>query len=252
MMKPILLLVAAWLALPNQIPAQSVAVSLPDTVTQQAEIDLPIRIGELSGLNVVAFNLVVSFDSTLLVIDSLTTESFLAEGLILTPNFSNKDRVIVAGASATFLAGRGVLLELHARFIGTGQTELRFEKFVFNEGSPQAELVHGRLSNAGRTDAEKGGAFPLAFALSPNYPNPFATATTVRFDLPVSAPVTFRLYDLLGRLVYASEPVSIAAGPDREWPLSAASFGAGTYVLRLQADLPSGLRFADRPITIVR
>jgi hypothetical protein len=42
---------------------------------------------------------------------------------------------------------------------------------------------------------------PLRFALRQNLPNPFASATTIRFDLPAMARVQLEIFDVLGRRV---------------------------------------------------
>jgi predicted nucleotidyltransferase len=46
-----------------------------------------------------------------------------------------------------------------------------------------------------------GNALPTSFALRNNIPNPFNPNTTIRYDLPESAPVSLRIYDVAGRLV---------------------------------------------------
>ncbi|MEW6753117.1 MAG: alpha/beta hydrolase-fold protein [Candidatus Latescibacterota bacterium] len=49
-------------------------------------------------------------------------------------------------------------------------------------------------------EAESSGR-PRAFALRPNYPNPFNSATTLRFDLPQAAVVELAVYNLAGQQV---------------------------------------------------
>ncbi|QXD15897.1 peptidoglycan DD-metalloendopeptidase family protein [Rhodocaloribacter litoris] len=68
---------------------------------------------------------------------------------------------------------------------------------------------------------------PSVFLLHPNYPNPFRTATTFRFDLPAPAEVSLVVYDLLGR-----EVVTVASG----------MLPAGKHVYRWEAgELPGGV-----------
>ena len=42
---------------------------------------------------------------------------------------------------------------------------------------------------------------PITFSLGNCYPNPFNPMTTIRFDLPQSARVNLRIFDIAGRLV---------------------------------------------------
>lgn len=51
------------------------------------------------------------------------------------------------------------------------------------------------------TGLERGPVIPVANRLYPSYPNPFHSATVVRFDLPEAGPVSLRVLDLQGRLV---------------------------------------------------
>ncbi|MBZ0269093.1 FG-GAP-like repeat-containing protein, partial [bacterium] len=46
---------------------------------------------------------------------------------------------------------------------------------------------------------------PLQFALYPAFPNPFRRGTTIRYDLPRTADVHLRIYDVAGRLVRTLE-----------------------------------------------
>jgi hypothetical protein len=47
----------------------------------------------------------------------------------------------------------------------------------------------------------ENAAIPADFELSGNYPNPFNSATTVRFGVPEAAQVTITVFDILGRKV---------------------------------------------------
>lgn len=73
-------------------------------------------------------------------------------------------------------------------------------------------------------------ALPKAFALLQNYPNPFNPTTAISFELPVSADVTLKVFDLLGREVATLE--------------NHRSFGAGRHTVSFDAGpLASGVYF---------
>jgi hypothetical protein len=75
---------------------------------------------------------------------------------------------------------------------------------------------------------------PSSLALFPPSPNPFNAQTTIRFDLPVTAEASLRVYDLSGRLVEELLNGTLeAGGHSMIWDGSAAP--SGMYILRLQA-----------------
>ena len=86
---------------------------------------------------------------------------------------------------------------------------------------------------------------PPAFALHPNYPNPFNSRTLISFSLPENQPsVELAVYDLLGRKV-----ALLAAGPRASGLHSVAWNGrddagrplaSGTYLYRLEAGAYQG------------
>jgi len=75
--------------------------------------------------------------------------------------------------------------------------------------------------------------------LSPNYPNPFGPATTIRFELPEPARVALRIYDVSGRFVRELADTEMAAGAyTRAWDgkdESGSPVAAGVYFCRIDA-----------------
>ena len=51
------------------------------------------------------------------------------------------------------------------------------------------------------TGVQAMASVPCRYAVLCNYPNPFNSSTTIRFELPVNGYVTMNIYDLTGRLV---------------------------------------------------
>ncbi len=82
---------------------------------------------------------------------------------------------------------------------------------------------------------------PVAVALDGTFPNPFRTATTVRYTLPEPAHVDVSVYDLLGRLVTRLVSDDRPAGVhDVRW--DAAGLASGTYVVRFSTDAFTAVR----------
>ena len=82
--------------------------------------------------------------------------------------------------------------------------------------------------------AEDAPADAAVTALHPNYPNPFAHRTTVRFSLAAAGPVRLALYDVLGRQVAVLAEGDHAAGPHAV-AVDAGGLASGVYLYRLDA-----------------
>jgi len=77
---------------------------------------------------------------------------------------------------------------------------------------------------------------PLSFKLLQNFPNPFNTATTIEFELPVNCNVSLKIFDMLGRNVATLvDNETIRAGRHTKlW--NASSFASGVYIYQLLTD----------------
>ncbi len=74
---------------------------------------------------------------------------------------------------------------------------------------------------------------PDSFALSQNYPNPFASYTRVQYDLPKEDYVSIKVFDILGREVALLKEGTMPAG--KHFALfSAGTLPSGTYILRIE------------------
>ncbi len=94
----------------------------------------------------------------------------------------------------------------------------------------QMTLAAVALMTAPATAVEvEPGVVPALFALEQNFPNPFNSATVIRYRLPVAVSVHLAVYDALG-----GEVALLTKGPQR----------AGTHEVRFDASgLPSGVYF---------
>lgn len=79
-----------------------------------------------------------------------------------------------------------------------------------------------------------------------NYPNPFTSTTTIRFNLPVDGDVTVRVFDLVGNLVRTLATTVSMAG-DQEIVFdgvgdTGAPLANGTYLYEVSVTTPTGER----------
>ena len=95
-------------------------------------------------------------------------------------------------------------------------------------------------TSSGTGDDVTRSALPQAATLSPNYPNPFNPATTIRYQLPRQSQVQMTVFNLLGETVTtlvddmqdAGEHVTVWDGCDRLGHPAP----SGIYFYRLKAD----------------
>jgi len=85
------------------------------------------------------------------------------------------------------------------------------------------------------TDVEDGHVeLPDEFRLHPAFPNPFNSATELRFDLPIASRVTLKIYDLIGREALILTDNAFVAGRYRlTW--NASEMPSGIYLARFEA-----------------
>ena len=76
------------------------------------------------------------------------------------------------------------------------------------------------------------------FIVEGNYPNPFSSSTRIEYVLPSASPVTFSVFDVLGREVFAERIESASAGRNAI-VFEPEGLPAGVYVYRVQADKES-------------
>jgi len=90
-------------------------------------------------------------------------------------------------------------------------------------------------------------ALPSHFALEQNYPNPFASSTSIRLLIPETADVRLVVYDVLGRAVQTLENQTLTAGIHTIL-VDAGNLASGIYNYRVSA----GSFRATRQMTVVR
>lgn len=62
-------------------------------------------------------------------------------------------------------------------------------------------ILHGNTEEPSVIDSDESAAAPLSYRLYRNYPNPFNPTTTIQYDLPESAKISLKIYDISGKLI---------------------------------------------------
>ena len=100
----------------------------------------------------------------------------------------------------------------------------------------QYQLIIGTASFI---EAQKQQILPKELTLRPNYPNPFAEATTIEYALPEEEWVELQVFDVLGRSIVTLVNGSHEPGQHRVvWDgqdQNGLKVGAGLYMVQLQA-----------------
>ncbi|MFN0277696.1 MAG: cohesin domain-containing protein [Pyrinomonadaceae bacterium] len=143
-------------------PVTTLPVSLPSmNAPPSAEITVPITVGDLTGYEINAFDLQVTFDPTVVEpsITSYDTTGTLSSTMSITPNTDYAGHFIISAFQGSFLSGAGTLINLKFTVVGSGgqSTELNFEDytdpntifhpgFQFNEGNPASLTTNGSVT----------------------------------------------------------------------------------------------------------
>lgn len=132
--------------------AQTVHLSLPDTTVQLGDdVLVPVRADlSLTGLDVTAFRLVLTYSGEGATPLEVVTVGGLANGMSVSSKISLSERTIrVAGAGTTALQGEGVLFYVRFRADAAGRTlYLGFDaaQSLLNEGTPALSFQDGRIT----------------------------------------------------------------------------------------------------------
>ena len=95
---------------------------------------------------------------------------------------------------------------------------------------PAAQVIAGT--------GDDRGELPSSYVLAQNYPNPFNPSTTIRYELPVRALVTLKVYNLLGQEVATLVNEEKDAG-SYQVEFDGTGFSTGVYFYRMRAGSPS-------------
>ncbi|MDZ7342325.1 MAG: alkaline phosphatase D family protein [candidate division KSB1 bacterium] len=126
--------------------AQTVEVSLGImSDTTGAQIALPVKVSDVTGLGIGSYSAVISFDANVLVATGVSVGGTLTESWGSPTMAIHPGQISLAAAGAVDLAGAGTLINLLFNVVGKpgDRTVIKFVNLMFNEGSPAANLKDG-------------------------------------------------------------------------------------------------------------
>ncbi len=143
----------ALLLLPafNGLAAAAIGISVHDsTVVQGNTVSFPVYVdSSLTGQNVTAFQLQLSYSTYGFAPDTIITAGTMTESLgTVTYNAGTPGKITVAAAGTTALTGTGILFYVRMKVVGTGYYSLSFTDAAhnfFNEGSPAISWHNGSM-----------------------------------------------------------------------------------------------------------
>ena len=153
-----------------------------------------------------------------------------------------KYRIQIATDNAfTTIVKDTVVFDTTFRYPGqlASSTSFFWQIAAINQGGTSAYST-ARLFTTGTTNVEDNlTVIPKEYALMQNYPNPFNPSTTIQYDVPKSAFVSLKIYDVLGRLVTTLvDGIQPAARYKVLW--NASSLSSGVYFYRVSARSQDG------------
>ena len=126
-----------------------IEVTIPDTSTDAGSIILvPVKVSDLTGLNIFAYEFEISYDSTIVRPTEVSVENTISESWDnLFCNLNNLGTLNVAAFNTDPLIGGGVLVYIKFNIIGQpcDSTELNFDYCEFADGSIPTHLTNGKI-----------------------------------------------------------------------------------------------------------
>ncbi len=178
------------------------AVMLPEMAfsdSVSAVRSVPLTTEDITGKGVVSYDCTISYDPQYIQITGVDGVGTMSSGMNIVANTSEPGLLIISAAGTMPLTGAGTLVNLRTKVLKGGVTPLTFESFQFNDGTPAAGSVDGKLNIGINGIVERTN--PSEFRLFEAFPNPFNPTTNLSFSLPKESSVTLEIFNILGMRV---------------------------------------------------
>jgi len=149
-MRRILLMFGLIVAGVLPLRATTIGLSFPDTTfIRGTTVSIPVRVdSSLTGLQVTAYELQITYDATIFHLDSVVSAGTLTQSWGAPVVHGATGTINIAGASTTVLSGIGVLVYLKMTMPLTstgGYSNFQFTSALLNEGNPATVTRNGNI-----------------------------------------------------------------------------------------------------------
>jgi hypothetical protein len=142
-------IVTSILVLGNNAVKAQINVNLPTYSRPQGAAPewINLTAGNLTGQNVNAFQFTLTYNKSVIYIDSAVSGVAAAGGYINFNADTANQQIKISFASVNTLSGSGTLVQVKVHYVGIGTSPLAFNNsFEFNNGNPAALVTEGSVS----------------------------------------------------------------------------------------------------------
>jgi len=184
----------------------------------QNQFVVPVQLTDVDG-TLTATELSLSYDDS--AIDIGAVQTLFPSEWTAVHNVKDGEGVVKLAAAGTSSLGEGTIARI---------TVTSFD------GTRPAFRGEGRLNaqTSQSIAATPTAQAPQRVTLSPSYPNPFTSSTTIRYGLPDDTKVTLEVFNILGQKVATLVNGKQSAGR-HEVMFDASNLSSGTYLYRVEA-----------------
>lgn len=121
-----------------------VSLELPATTDVRAgtTFTIPLTVGNLTGLNVTAYQCVIAFNNSSFTLTGGDLVNTLSSGMNVTYNTTVPGQLTIVAFGSRALSGSGTLINLTGRLVASsGEGAIAIRSMQFNEGMPTASIV---------------------------------------------------------------------------------------------------------------
>lgn len=140
----------------DDVAATIIPVSLPKLSGSTGTlVSIPVTTGSLTGRNVIAYDMEISFDPNVLQLQAspITSAGTVSSSMSIFANANITGKLKLSAFTTMPLSGSGTLLYLNFKVIGTtgSFTALNWQTFYYNEGNPSSTVTNGSYTVSGRS-----------------------------------------------------------------------------------------------------